>query len=568
MSGLKIQECRSVLDHFYDREKNHAQSVYLRQARNGQWSEYTWQNFAEKVRKLAGWIIEKDLPKGSRIALHSKNCYEWFVVDLAIMMSGHISIPLYPGQSTETLDYILNHAQCPLIFIGRLDFPEVLAEALPADIEKISLYGCELSCKDSFDQIIERQQPLSENPRPDIDQVFTIMYTSGTTGNPKGVMHSFRTADFAISGMLRHFPYTEHDHFISYLPLAHAAERVTVELLSLYSGAQVNFAENLDTFISNLQDVQPTLFFSVPRLWMKFKEGIESKLSPEKLNLLLSIPLVSTLIKKKIRKQLGLSRANHILSGAASLSADVILWYRRLGINIREGYGMTENLAYGCIAQGDQIVPGTVGKPMPDIEVKISDQGEVLFKTQSMMLGYYLAPEATSDVITNDWYSSGDMGEWDDQGNLKITGRLKETFKTLRGKFVSPVPIESMLAELSELSELCLLGSDMLQPVLLVRLSELGWKQTPETTEVRLMERVELVNGKLSKHERIMQTFIISEEWTAENDLMTPTMKLKRHKIDARYRSWIESNNEGNEIIWQKEPISAEPEDTELQSAL
>ncbi len=542
----------SLPERLYHWEQNAPDRVWLRQPRNRQWQEWTWQQAGQEARRMATYLQQQNLAPGSRVALYAKNCAEWIISDLAIMLSGLVSVPLYPGQSASSMRYVMEHSDSKLLIVGGADDFSAIEEAKPAGIKTIAIDRCSIDCDISFAEIQAICEPMSESPIPDLDTMFTIMYTSGTTGNPKGVMHLYRNAAFSIVNMMERNERTEGDRFVSYLPLSHAAERIVIEVQSLYCGAPISFIESLDTFVEDLREIRPTLFFSVPRLWKKFKEGVESKISPSKLNLMLKIPFLSSVIKNKVQQQLGLASVDMFITGSAPVPLDVQQWYLKLGMPLQDGYGMTENFIYGCMCEGDPI-PGSVGKPMDNCELKISEAGEVLFKSEALMKGYYLEPEKTAEVLRDGYYHTGDTGYLDDDGNLYLTGRLSETFKTSKGKFIRPAVLENQLGDISELGQMCIMGHGMDQPVLLAGLSEAGQTKTVDEVRSSVEAAIALINQQLPAHEQMHQILVVSEEWTPDNEMLTPTLKLKRNIIGNHYKSAVESLIDKKGVFFESE---------------
>ncbi|MGH1372210.1 MAG: AMP-binding protein [Cellvibrionaceae bacterium] len=542
----------SLPERLYHWEQNAPDRVWLRQPRNRQWQQWTWQQAGQEARRMATYLKQQNLAPGSRVALYAKNCAEWIISDLAIMLSGLVSVPLYPGQSASSMRYVMEHSDSKLLIIGGADDFSAIEEAKPEGIKTIAIDRCTIECDISFAEIQAACEPMSESPIPDLDTMFTIMYTSGTTGNPKGVMHLYRNAAFSIVNMMERNQRTEADRFVSYLPLSHAAERIVIEVQSLYCGAPISFIESLDTFVEDLREIRPTLFFSVPRLWKKFKEGVESKLPPRKLNLMLKIPFLSSLIKKKVQQQLGLASVDMFITGSAPVPLDVQQWYLNLGMPLQDGYGMTENFIYGCMCEGDPI-PGSVGKPMDNCELKISDEGEVLFKSEALMKGYYLEPEKTAEVLRNGYYHTGDTGYLDDDGNLYLTGRLSETFKTSKGKFIRPAVLENQLGDIAELGQMCIMGHGMDQPVLLAGLSEAGQAMSVDAVRTSVESAIESINQQLPAHEQMHQVLVVSDEWTPDNEMLTPTLKLKRNVIGNHYKAAVESLIDQKGVFFERE---------------
>lgn len=546
------EQCQQPLEKLYHWEAHKPDAVYLRQSMNGEFLEYTWAEVAQRARKLATYLKSLDYPTGSRIAIYSQNSPDWFIVDFAIMMSGYVSVPLYPGQSWQSMRYVLEHSESKLMFIGHADNPETIEQTLEnTGIARVGMMGCKNETDQALEEIYETQAPLQGQPLRDINTLYTLMYTSGTTGNPKGVMHHFENVSWAVTNMAGDLKLNEDTRFFSYLPLSHTAERVLVLLYSLYSGATVAFPESMETFNSDLQKVRPTFFFSVPRLWKKFKEAVESKVPSDAIDAMLADPEKADGFKAQIQQQLGLDAAEIIITGSAPTPLDVQEWYLKLGMPLRNGYGMTENCIHGCICLDGDPVPGTAGKPFSGCEVKIGEGNEILFKSPAMMKGYYLNPEKTDEVLRDGYYHTGDTGFIDEAGLLHVTGRLSEAFKTTKGKFVKPSNIEDVLADMHALGQMCAIGHGMEAPVLLAGLSESGAAMSRSEVEEEVTRLLPELNNRLAAHERVTQVFIVSEEWTIDNELLTPTMKMKRNAIVDKYQSWVESSSPTQTLVWE-----------------
>ncbi|WP_141731584.1 AMP-binding protein [Oligoflexus tunisiensis] len=532
---------KTPLDMFHEREKNHPNRVFLRQPLNGQWHEYTWGEAGRQARRMAQVLHDLGCQKGDRVAILSKNCAHWIMADLAIMMAGCVSVPLYPTQQADSIEYVLQHSETKVIFVGKLDEGPKMEPGIPASVKRIRFpYPDPMQAEHDWKELVENGPGLTGQYRPDPDDLASIIYTSGTTGFPKGVMHSFRTIAHAAMGYRQTFDCSPEDRFFSYLPLSHVAERVLVEMNGIYCGATISFAESLDTFAQNLRDVAPTAFFSVPRLWKKFQQGILEKVPQEKLDRLLAIPVVSGLIKRKIRKGLGLHKCRSIGSGAAPIAPSLQAWYQKIGIDILEGYGLTENFAYATANRIGKNRIGTVGAAQPHTEVNIAENGEIWIKNKAAMLGYYKDPASTAEVLFDGAIRTGDMGEIDADGCLKITGRIKEIFKTDTGKYVAPAPIENhFLADNPYIEQLCITGNTLPSPVALCVLTESARKQPQELILKEFSESLLRLNKKLDKHERINRCILIHEDWTVDGGMMTPTLKVKRHQVEAKYRHVI-----------------------------
>jgi len=539
----------SPLSMLYKWEQERPDSLYMTQPKGDTELTFTWAETAKEARKVAAAILAKNYPKGSRIALLSKNCAHWVIADLGIMMAGHISVPIFATAGKDTISYVLEHAKCPLIFVGKLDNSDAQEKAVPETIEKIGFPypGSVGTAWETFTDIA----PLGESPLPDMNEIMTIIYTSGSTGQPKGVVHTYQTICWAARNSLTALSVNDSDRIVSYLPLAHITERVLLELASFYSRMEIRFVESLDTFTRDVKACQPTLFISVPRLWTKFQLGVLAKIPQKKLSFLLSIPIIGKKVAKKIRNEMGLGSARLWASGSAPLAPATIEWFHTIGVDISEGWGMTENSAYGTSSvpfRADKI--GCIGKAYDGVEVRIAEDGEIQVSSPCNMVGYYKEPEKTAGVFTNDGFlRTGDKGVMDSDGYVKITGRLKDIFKTEKGKYVTPAPIEAKLMENAIIEQVCVTGTNLPQPIALLVLSEHAKSHNKESIAESLQNTLNIVNSGLESHQRLDRIVVFKEEWSIENDLLTPTLKVKRHVIEEKFKSIILTNHTES-VVW------------------
>jgi long-chain acyl-CoA synthetase len=462
------------------------------------------------------------------------------------MMSGHISIPLYPTLSSDSIQHVLEHSQSKAIIIGKLDDFQSQKSGIP-DIHKISigLYGEDEG--QSWEEIVLNQEPIVEFPTIKSEDVFTIIYTSGTTGNPKGAIHTVGNFMECINIIRSVMELPHGARLFSYLPLAHAAERIGIGTHGLVVGAEFSFPESLETFASDLEKCQPDIFFGVPRIWTKFQEKILENIPQKKLSLILNIPFLRTVIKGKLKKKLGLSNARFIISGAAPLATSVMRWYKKLDIEILQGYGMTEDCISSHFNLPGENKIGTVGKALPNVKIKLSPEGEILIKNKCLFKGYYKDPETTASVFDEEgFFKTGDKGEYDHDGYLTITGRIKDQFKTDKGKYISPSSIELKLAKNPAIEQICVVGTGIPQPIALITLSEVGNAMAKEVLNQGLNDTLSEVNLTLKKIERVEKIIIMKEDWTVDNGLITPTLKVKRNSIERihqeYYNSWFKNN--------------------------
>lgn len=542
---------KTPLEMLYHWEDTAPQAVYLKQPVDDRIESFTWQQTADQVRRVAASIKAMNLPSDSHIALLSKNCAQWFIADLAIMLAGHISVPIYATAGEQTINYVLEHAKCPVIFVGKLDNTAEQLAAIPDHVVTLAFPYPDISADKSWVELLANE-PCTERPIPDLNAVMTIIYTSGSTGKPKGVVHTYGSICWAASNSLEALSVNADDRILSYLPLAHITERVLVEVASFYSAMRIDFIQSLETFNRDICNTKPTLFISVPRLWTRFQMGVLSNMPQKKLDLLLKIPIVKNIVAHKIRTKLGLDKARLCASGSAPISPATLKWFLTIGVQISEGWGMTENSAYGtcCVPfRADKI--GSIGCAYEGVDIRIGDEGEIQVKSQCNMREYYLEPQKTAEVFTDDGYlKTGDKGSIDSDGYIKITGRLKEIFKTAKGKYIAPVPIEARLMGNSLIEQVCVTGANLKQPIALVVLSADAYKQDKAQIEKSLLDTLSTVNAELESHALLDRIVIMQDDWTVENGLLTPTLKIKRHLVEDRYDALI-NNTESGRLVYQ-----------------
>lgn len=549
---------RLPLEVFYEREARHPRQRFLVQPTGGgQVEELDWSQVAHQARCAAHWLRGRELPPGSHIAIISKNCAHWIIADLAIWMAGHVSVPLYPNLTADSVAQVLEHSESALVFIGKLDDWPAMAPGLKPGLTTVSL---PLHPEGDFDfnwDDLQRCSPILDSPTPAGEQLATIIYTSGTTGLPKGVMHSFANLGFATTHGAGLFGLGTSDRLLSYLPLCHVAERMFVEMAAIYTGQTVFFAESLDTFLTDLQRARPTAMFGVPRIWTKFQMGVYSKVPAKRLDFLLRLPFIGKRVGHKVLAGLGLDALRVALSGAAPVPQTLLHWYQRLGLDVLEVYGMTESCGYSHIGRPGEHIPGWIGKPCPEVEVRIDEFGEVQVRSGATMLGYYKDPQKTAETLTADGFlRTGDKGEQDAAGNLRLTGRLKEIFKTSKGKYVAPAPIENRLAVHPRIEQVCVVGDGLGAPLGLCVLSAVGMQEAAGAARGALHSSLEVlleqVNQVLDKHERLRRLVVVKDSWAVENGFLTPTLKIKRNVIEAAYGQRFQEWSERSEaVLWQ-----------------
>jgi long-chain acyl-CoA synthetase len=542
---ITVSDDDLALQCFYRWERERPSDIFLTQPfGGGAVREFSWSQAADETRRMARWLQSQGWPAGSKIAILGKNSAHWVLSDLAIWMAGHVSVPIYPTFNSEAVRYILQHSESKVCFVGKLDDVSALKDGVPPGVTVIALpLAPKLADALSWDALMAESEPLTGTPRRAGQEVATIIYTSGTTGQPKGVMHNFAAMAWAVSSGLQRVKFSDQERLLSYLPLAHVAERILVEQGVLRKGGHIFFAESLDTFVQDMARARPTVFFSVPRLWVKFQQGVFAKMPPAKLKLLLGIPLLGWLVRRKLLKGLGLDQCRLALGGAAPMPPDLLRWFRDLGLDLLEGYGMTENCAVSHSTLPGTCRPGTVGLPYEGVQSRIDPvTGEVQMRSPGVMMGYYKDAEQTAASISADgWLHTGDKGVLEADGALRITGRVKDIFKTAKGEYVVPAPIEDMLVTHPDI-EACSVtgGGGFAQALGIIMLSAEAAQRLAQSAARAdltnsLKAHLQAVNARLRPHEQLDCLVVVTTAWTPENGVVTPTFKVKRPKIEELY---------------------------------
>ena len=540
----------------------HSDRPLLRQPFGDDWETYTWGEVGQMARKLATGLKSLGLRENAHIGLISKNCREWIIADMAIMMAGYVSVPFFPSLKGEELNFLLDYGDVDLIFVGKIETWQDIKNHIPLELPIIKFPNYKgfsnVDRGEEWFEFLGKHNPIKNPHIPRLSDLWTIIFTSGTTGNPKGVKLSYYAIDETKNITLMENPlkvdFSGNNSFISYLPLNHIAERVVVEHVCLRFGGSLSFVESIDTFAKNLRDIQPHIFFAAPRIWTKFQLGILGKLSQKKLDILIRIPIISGLIKNKLKKGLGLNRARSTISGSAPISISTIEWFRKVGIYITNGYGMTENCAICSQVDGRNFKKlDSVGRAQYGAEIKIDESsGEVLMRGPYVMDGYYKNDELTTKTLVDGWLHTGDKGYLDEDNYLNITGRVSDSFKTSKGEFIEPLTLESYFADIQEIEEICITGLGLTQPIGLVQLSDIGKSiERDELSEI-LDEKLAEINSDLENYKKISTIVIVKDQWTEQNKILGPTLKIKRGNIEemysSKYNSW-ESNN--SKIVWE-----------------
>jgi long-chain acyl-CoA synthetase len=504
--------------------------------------DFTWAEAVGEARRVAAYLKAKGWEPGSRVAILSKNCAHWILADIAIWMAGYVSVPLYPTLPAESVRQILGHSDSKAIFVGKLDGWEQMRPGVPESVSCISFPSSPPNSYATWDDIVADTAPLlTWKPRLG-GELCSIIYTSGTTGMPKGVMHSFDTFSRAAETFHRRVGFGREDRMLSYLPLSHIAERLGHELSSLWGGTRIFFNDSLETFSRDMQLARPTFFLSVPRLWLKLQQGVLQKIPQQELDRMLALPETASSVKLKVLVGIGLDACRFAIGGAAPMPPELLDWYKALGLEIVEVYGMTENCGMSHANLPGQTRPGFVGVPYPGVECRVAaDSGEVQIKGHGNMLGYFNEPKLTCAAFTEDgWLKTGDCGEINATGELRLTGRIKDIFKTSKGKYVAPAPIEDKLVMHPAVEACCVVGENCPQPFGLLMLSENTLTCVTESGARRrlassLEDHLSIINTALAPYERMDFLVVVGDQWSTANGFLTPTFKIKRDRIEKAY---------------------------------
>ena len=551
--------------------------------RYGLWATVTWVEHVARVNALARKLIDLGTQPGERVAILCENRPEWLVSDLAIQSAGGVSVGIYTTSSAKQVKYVLEHSGAVGLVLENAEQIEKwleIRESLPNVRWVIAIEP------EGFDEVLAWDEVLAEaeglyardpdpvSARTDAltpDDTALLMYTSGTTGHPKGVMLSHKNLLWAVDALVQTFGYNKDDEIISYLPLSHVVERGG-SYCHLAAGFPISFVENLDTFAQNLQEVRPTVLFAVPRVWEKMHSLVELHMReahPFKRsvygwamrtvggkNRSAAAPLANLLVVHWLKVRLGLDRVRLAVSGAAPISPRILLYFRSLGLDIREGYGMTENAGLASIHQ-DAFKLGTVGTPFPGVEIKIAEDGEILTRSPGNFEGYFEDLEATAGTMDGDWLRTGDVGELDENGHLRITDRKKDIIITAGGKNIAPQKIENLLKASVFVNDAVVIGDGRKYLVALLVLDEdnistwardhglsyTTYSDLAGHEEVRRLLEGEVaeVNKQLARVETIKRFAVLPKRLYYEDGEVTATMKVKRSSLAKKYAELIDS---------------------------
>lgn len=591
-------ELKRIYDIMLRYEERHPEQKIALSGKIGKnkWNEYTPQHYKKTANELSCALLAKGIRKGDKVAVISTNRPEWTITQMAVTQIGAVLVPIYPTITAEDYQYILNHCEAKLVILeGEIVMRKVqsVADKLP-ELKDIYTF-VDRQDYPYWDQLIALGRENYDEGRlaelraaNDEKECAMIIYTSGTTGTPKGVMLSHHNIMSQIEN-LKHIPSKWSKKGLSFLPLCHAYENMIV-LLYQYLGMTVYYVSNLATIAEAMREVNPTMMTAVPRVLEKFYEKIEASgrsktgaarsifewavkvalkynIEPEDRSFAYNMQhkLADQLVYSKIRKGLGADNFDILVSGAASLKPELCSFFSAIGMPVFEGYGMTETspvIAVSCREKYGREA-NTVGFPLGGVDVAINKEGEIICRGHNVMMGYYKSEELTREIIDESgWLHTGDMGRFTERGQLVITGRLKNIFKTSMGKYVNPQVIEEKMTQSRYIDQIVVVGENQKFVAALIIPDFSAIKEWCETEKIIYSHPKEMVenlnvknlikseidkyNKELSKSENVMKFEILADEWTQENGLLTPTLKVKRNKIAKKYADVIQAMFEHN----------------------
>jgi long-chain acyl-CoA synthetase len=592
---MEIKRIFDLLPYYL--EKYPDQPVALAGKKEGDWRTYSIREYIDLTNKLSWALIELGIEVGDKVAFIVSNRPEWNIIDMACMQIGAINVPIYPTISQEDYHFILNDCEAKLVFLDGVavmnkvtnvlsDIPSVKYVYTMVDREKYPYFDqiIALGVLHPHKEELERRKAAVKG-----SDCMTLIYTSGTTGTPKGVMLSHSNVINQILGVYDIIPCKPGSVAFSFLPECHAYERMLIYTYQ-YLGMAIYYAESLATLADNIKELRPSMMCCVPRVLERFYEGIIAsgkkmtgvsraiffwavslaeryKIDPDKRDWLynLKLRIADRLVYAKIRQKIGADRFERVVSGAAALNHKIASFFSAIQMPVFEGYGLTETSPVIAVSNKGphQREVGCVGPPLRGVDVKITEEGEIICRGHNVMLGYYKHPELTAEVIDNDgWFHTGDMGKFNEDGLLMITGRIKSLFKTSGGKYINPDVIETKFMGSKLIEQIVVVGENQKFAGALIVPSFAYLKSwcakekirftTPEEViklpqvQKLFFKEVQDLNKGLGETEKIKKHVLIADEWSVGNGLITPTLKVKRKAITNKYKDVIEKMFEGN----------------------
>ena len=519
------------LDHWATLSPN---DVWLREPHGENLTEWTWSQVQAEVGTIAAWQESFLGGPGVNVGLLSRNRAHWFMADLGTIAAGNVTIPMFITLPRDTAEYVMSFTEMKLLFVGETENWEAVKTVLPEGIVLVTLPGVTLDEPHlRWEDLVAAHAGQSSSYECQPSDLVSIVFTSGTTGVPKGVMQTHASNEIPVNRFMTSFATPPRGRYFSYLPLAHIAERQIVEYASLINGGEVYFNENMLTLLRDLPACRPHIMFGPPRVWEQLQQVITGYFGSQQAvtDALERDPEGSG---KQVRDMLGLDDVLYLLTAAAPTPPALIEWYGQFGLDLMEGFGQTEAMGLSANTHEHRKI-GSIGQVVGNVEVRISEEGELLARASGLATGYYKDPEKTAETFRDGWIYTGDKARIDEEGFIFLTGRMKDYFKTIQGKFVAPTPIENEFAKHPHTEQLCLLGRGYSKTVMVCVPSALAQQEKPEQLAAALQEHARVVNETADKHARIGAVIISTEAWSIDNGMLTPTLKIRREQIEQRF---------------------------------
>ena len=576
--------------------------VAMRQKTLGLWQDISWQTYFDQVRRLGSALIGLGLEPGDRVGIIGDNCPEWVWADVAVQCAGGVAVGIYATNAWPQVQFIVNHAEATFLFVENeeqldkwlmfRDEAPTLRKVIVWDLEGLQQF--EDPMVTTFEALMaEGARALAEAPdalaermhqiKP--DDLAVLIYTSGTTGPPKGAMLTHRNVTWMARAVTEDNPIAGDDEVLSFLPLCHIFERLFSVFVHITHGYVVNFVEKPDTVTDNMIEVSPTVGYAVPRVWEKYASAATIRMSdatwfkrtafglalavgrkradrvmhfqPLPAHLKLLFALAHFAVLRKLKKRMGLDRIRIAYSGAAPIAPDVLHFFQAIGVNLVEGYGQTEGTGVTCISRADRVKFGMVGPALPGAVVRIAEDGEILVKSPGVFKGYYKDAEATTKTLQDGWLFSGDVGELDEDGYLRITDRKKDIIVTAGGKNITPQYIENKLKASPYINDAVVIGDRRKYLTALVMIDEdnvvkyaqdhkiqfATYKDLAQDEDIRklIQTEVDRVNDQVARVENVRKFAILPKKLYEEDGEVTPTMKVKRKYVHKAFHDLIEA---------------------------
>jgi len=586
---------------FKDTVQKYGDRVAIRKKEYGLWHDISWNEYYSRAQYAGSALISMGLQKGDRVSIIGDNCPEWVIIDMGIQCAGGVSVGVYSTNAWPQVEYVIENSESKFFFVEneeQLDKWLHFRDKVPF-LKKVIVWDLEglrhfkdpmvMTYNEILEEgrlIVEKDSNLFESRMAEVkpEDLSYLIYTSGTTGLPKGAMLSHRNVIWMGDAVKSVIYMEDTDEVLSYLPLCHVFEQLFSVIFHITYGGIVNFIESLDTVTDNMKEVSPTVGYAVPRIWEKYLSAVYIRMSdatwfkklafaialkigqkrttlkmnfkpvPFYLEIFFKLAYIS--VFRKLKERLGFDRMRLAITAAAPISSDVLHFFQSIGINLIEAYGQTEGTGVTCVSKVGKLKFGTVGPPLPGVEVKIAEDGEILVKSLSVFKGYYKNPKATKEALKDGWLYSGDMGEFDEDGYLKITDRKKDIIVTAGGKNITPQYIENQLKFSSYINDAVVIGDNRKYITALIMIDEDNvvkyaqdnkvqfstYKELTQSPDIfKLIDKeVNRVNSGLSRVEQIKKFTILPKKLYEEDGEVTPTMKVKRKYVNEAFGDIID----------------------------